>query len=231
MRKPVNNLPPRELGSAFSQAEAAHPTASAFATERVREAILNGDIQPGQRLQQHSLAARLGLSHVPLREAFFRLQSEGFITINPRRGAFVAQLTKADAEEIFELRANLEVAALRASIPKLSPEQLIVANDICVSADAIHDYAKYGEVNWQFHRALYIACQRPRTLCLIDTLWRNASRYSMLLRHRDPYLQKSQQEHWDILEAVSRRSSEQACKLLKAHVVVASKRIVALLKS
>jgi DNA-binding GntR family transcriptional regulator len=222
---------PAKPGVRFLQIDVVHPTASAFAIRRIREAILNGDLKPGERLQQHALAARLGLSHVPLREAFFRLESEGFIAINPRRGAFVVPLTEADAAEIFDLRINLETAALRISIPKLSPEELLVATDICRSADAIRDHAEYGEMNWQFHRALYVACGRPRTLNLIDTLWRNASRYSMLLRHRDPYLRESQQEHWDILQAVTRKNVDQACKLLEAHISGASRRILALLRS
>jgi DNA-binding GntR family transcriptional regulator len=210
---------------------ASHMTASAFATERLREAILNGELGPGDRLQQHFLAAELGLSHVPLREALQRLEFEGFIAISPRRGAFVVPLTAADAAEIFELRVNLETAALRASVKHLSPEQRLVATEICRHADGVKDKLAYGEANWQFHRALYVACQRPRTLNMIETLWRNASRYSMLLRHRAPYLRRSQQEHWDILEAVEKQDSELACRLLRAHIEGAAERVSNLLKS
>jgi DNA-binding GntR family transcriptional regulator len=211
--------------------EASHMTASAFATARLREAILNGELGPGDRLQQHFLAAKLGLSHVPLREALQRLEFEGFIAISPRRGAFVVPLTAADAAEIFELRVNLETTALRASVKHLSPEQRLVATEICQYADGVKDKLAYGEANWQFHRALYVACQRPRTLNMIETLWRNASRYSMLLRHRDPYLRRSQQEHWDIMEAVEKQDPELACRLLRAHVEGAAERVSNLLQS
>jgi DNA-binding GntR family transcriptional regulator len=209
--------------------EPAHPTASAFATTRLREAILNGELQPGDRLHQHQLAARLGFSHVPLREALQRLEFEGFIAINPRRGAFVVPLTASDAAEIFELRANLETAALHASVPRLSPEQIMVATDICREGDHIDEMVAYGDLNWRFHRALYVAGDRPRTLGLIETLWRNASRYSMLLRHRDPYFRESQREHWDILDAVENKNGEAASDLLRAHISAASARILALL--
>ena len=210
--------------------EPSHMTASAFATERLREAILNGELGPGDRLQQHFLAAKLGLSHVPLREALQRLEFEGFIAISPRRGAFVVPLTAADAAEIFELRVNLETTALRASVKHLSPEQFLLATGICRRADGVKDKLAYGEVNWQFHHALYVACQRPRTLNLIETLWRNASRYSMLLRHRAPYLRQSQQEHWDILEAAGNRDPELACRLLRGHIETAAGRILNLLR-
>jgi DNA-binding GntR family transcriptional regulator len=86
-------------------------------------------------------------------------------------------------------------------------------------------------VNWQFHRALYAACRRPRTLNLIETLWRNASRYSMLLRHRAPYLRQSQQEHWDILEAAGKQDLELACRLLRAHIETAAGRVSNLLRA
>ncbi|GAA0898398.1 GntR family transcriptional regulator [Pseudonocardia zijingensis] len=211
--------------------EAAHPTASAFATTRLREAILNGELQPGDRLNQHQLAARLGLSHVPLREALQRLEFEGFIAINPRRGAFVVPLTASDAAEIFELRANLEAVALRASVPRLSPEQIMVAKEICREGDRINDTVAYGDLNWRFHRALNAACDRPRTLTIIETLWRNASRYSMLLRHRDPYFRESQREHWTILNAAANKNGDAASDLLRAHIGAAAARIQTLLES
>jgi DNA-binding GntR family transcriptional regulator len=81
---------------------------------------------------------------------------------------------------------------------------------------------------WQFHRAIYAGCRRPRTLNLIEAMWRNASRYSMLLRHRDPYLRLSQQEHWDILGAVDRRDADTACHLLQLHIEGAASRILKL---
>lgn len=208
--------------------DSSHMTASAFAIERLREAILNGEIKPGERLQQHLLASQLGLSHVPLREAFQRLEFEGFIAINPRRGAFVIPLTASDATEIFELRVNLETAALRASTQRLSAEELLAATEICREADRVRDKLVYGELNWQFHRAIYAGGRRPRTLNLIEALWRNASRYSMLLRHRDPYLRQSQQEHWDILGAVERRDAELASRLLQTHIEGAASRILKL---
>ena len=208
--------------------DSSHMTASAFAIARLREAILNGEIKPGERLQQHLLASQLGLSHVPLREAFQRLEFEGFIAISPRRGAFVLPLTASDAAEIFELRVNLETAALRASAQQLSVEELLAATEICREADRVKDKLAYGELNWQFHRAIYAGGHRPRTLNLIEALWRNASRYSMLLRHRDPYLRQSQQEHWDILGAVERRDAELASRLLQTHIEGAAGRILKL---
>jgi DNA-binding GntR family transcriptional regulator len=66
---------------------------------------------------------------------------------------------------------------------------------------------------------------------LIENLWRNASRYSMLLRHRAPYFRQSQQEHWDILEAAGKQDPELACRLLRAHIEAAAGRILKLLPS
>jgi DNA-binding GntR family transcriptional regulator len=231
-RKPRVNQPAAAPAGAISirdqSSETTHMTASVFATTRLREAILNGELGPGDRLQQHLLASQLGLSHVPLREAFQRLEYEGFIAISPRRGAFVVPLTASDAAEIFELRVSLETAALRASVQRLCVEEILVATEVCRKADQVKDKLAYGELNWQFHRAIYASCQRPRTLNLIETLWRNASRYSALLRHRDPYLRQSQQEHWDMLEAVGRKDAELACRLLRTHIEGAAGRILKL---
>lgn len=148
----------------------AHPlpvTASAFVVARLRDAILGGELAPGQRLRQQALAAELGFSHVPLREALQRLELEGFVEISPHRGAFVVPLVAADAAELFQLRVELETAVLRASAQNISADQLDRLCAIHAAANKEKDKLRYGELNWQFHSALYAASGRPRTLKLI----------------------------------------------------------------
>ena len=157
-------------------------SASEFAAIQIRKSILDGTLEPGARIQQHALASELGVSHVPLREAIQRLEAEGFLAVHPRRGAFVMPLSVEDAREIFELRATLEVKALRASMAALTSEQLQIAREICAAGDGITDVVSYGELNVQFHRAVYAGAGRPRLQAMIETLWSNAARYSMLLQ-------------------------------------------------
>jgi DNA-binding GntR family transcriptional regulator len=201
-------------------------SASEFAAIRIRKSILDGTLEPGARIQQHALASELGVSHVPLREAIQRLEAEGFLAVHPRRGAFVMPLSLEDAREIFDLRAMLEVKALRASIPALTSEQLQIARETCAASDVVTDVVRYGELNVQFHRALYAGACRPRLQAMIETLWSNAARYSMLLRFKGDHFERSQSEHWDLVEAAVNGDVEPACTILKDHIATAAQKIV-----
>jgi len=200
-------------------------SASEFAAIQIRKSILEGALEPGARIQQHALASELGVSHVPLREAIQRLEAEGFLAVHPRRGAFVMPLSLEDAREIFDLRATLEVKALRASIPALTSEQLQIAREACVASDGVTAVVRYGELNVQFHRALYAGACRLRLQAMIETLWSNAARYSMLLRFRGDHFERSQSEHWDLVEAAVNGDVERACATLEDHIAAAAQKI------
>jgi len=220
-----------------------HLTATQFAADRIRESILSGELKPGDRLQQHALAAQYGVSHVPLREALRGLEGEGFISISPRRGAFVQPLTKEDAQDIFELRALAECRAMLLSGPNLKAGQIAVLREICEEADGIEELSEsiqgearrallneWNDANARFHRVLYSECDRPRLLALIETLWKNTSRYIMLLRHRGGYFGVSQTEHWKIVEAVSEGRTQEAVKLVSDHILGAAQRTISFLQ-
>jgi DNA-binding GntR family transcriptional regulator len=204
-------------------------SAPEFAALQLRRAILEGRLEPGARIQQQALAAELGVSHVPLREAIQKLEAEGFLAIHPRRGAFVMPLSKADAVEIFDLRSVLETKALSASIPRLTPEQLQIVRETCAAADGVTDMLRYGELNVQFHRALYSGADRPRLLRMIENLWSNASRYAMLLRLKGEHFEQSQADHWDLVEYAVNRDTQGACRALAEHVAAASAEVVSIM--
>jgi DNA-binding GntR family transcriptional regulator len=205
-------------------------SASEFAATQIRKSILEGTLEPGARIQQHALALELGVSHVPLREAIQKLEAEGFLAIHPRRGAFVMPLSMDDAREIFDLRVTLETKALRASIPALTAEQLQIVRETCAAGDGVTDLVRYGELNVQFHRALFAGADRPRLLNLIETLWSNAARYSMLLRIKGNHFEQSQIDHWDLLEAAVHRDADRACQTLTHHVATAAEKILEIMK-
>jgi len=88
----------------------------------LRQLILEGDFLPGDKLQQDELAARLGVSAMPVREGLRQLQAEGLVDFVPRRGAFVASLTADEFDELYHMREGLESLALRWAIPRLNPQ-------------------------------------------------------------------------------------------------------------
>lgn len=201
-------------------------SASEFAAMQIRKSILEGTLEPGARIQQHALASEFGVSHVPLREAIQKLEAEGFLAIHPRRGAFVMPLSRDDAREIFDLRVTLETKALRASIPHLTSEQLQIVWETCAAADNVTDVVRYGELNVRFHRALFAGADQQRLQHIIETLWGNAARYSMLLRFKGGHFQQSQIDHWDLVEAAVHRDVERAGAILTDHIVTAARKIL-----
>ena len=205
-------------------------SASDFVAAHIRQSILNNELKPGSQIKQHKLAAELGVSHVPLREAIQKLEAEGFLTRHPRRGAFVRPLSANDVKEIFDLRIILETDILKKSIPNLDSEQIQLAQVICAKADQVKDIIEYGEINNQFHLALYSGINRPRQISLIKDLWKNKSRYSIILRFKGNHFERSQATHWDILKAASKGDVELACRVLENHISTAAENILAIMK-
>src|SRR6266704_663870 len=120
--------------------------------QRVRRGLLRGDYPPGTWLRQDDLAAELGVSKIPVREALQRLAAASLVTFEPNRGALVRPLTAADAEEIFALRRAVEPELLQRAIARQTIVDLATAELALASKDHT-----LPEANWQFHRALYSA--------------------------------------------------------------------------
>src|SRR5580658_3013847 len=117
--------------------------------ERLRDDIVSGRLAPGEPLRQDEIARSFGVSHVPIREAFLRLEAERLVEIRPRRGAIVAALSAAELEELNEMRAALECSALRVAAPKLTGGDLQKAAQVLVRIDRQPD--RWGEQNTAFH--------------------------------------------------------------------------------
>src|SRR5262249_3001690 len=97
----------------------ARRTVAAEAAEVLRQRILSGDLRSGQPIRQEQIAQERGVSRIPLREALKQLEAEGFVTIEPHKGAIVSTLSLAEVEELFELRIHLESWLLRDAIPRM----------------------------------------------------------------------------------------------------------------
>src|ERR1700682_3154662 len=113
--------------------------ASVAATELIREAILEGRLEPGARLKEEELARELGISRTPVREALLMLQAEGLIETVPNRGAVVRTHDADDLIDLYQLRALLEGYAARQAAARVSDEELDLLRESCDRFDAIAD--------------------------------------------------------------------------------------------
>ena len=195
-------------------------TAQQHAVEWLRRLIVAGELRPGQRVNQEDLAARIGLSVAPVREALRALEQEGQVTYIPRRGYFVTELRIDDLREIYELRQTLEGRAARSALPTLDDdalERIRRAAAECVDAARDGDVAGELAANRRFHFAMLDAPAHPHTMRIIRTLWDSTEAYRALYYNSPDERRRSIEAHDRILEAIEARDAERLVAELDAH--------------
>jgi DNA-binding GntR family transcriptional regulator len=134
------------------------PSAPQAAAEALRNAIIAGDIKPGERLLEHKLATRLGIGQPTLREAFKELEYQGFLRKGPQRGTYVTKLSKDDFRKILEVRLALEVLAVGQAAPNVAPEDdqelTALVNAMGAAAEAF-DLGAFHKADMTFHRRVW----------------------------------------------------------------------------
>jgi DNA-binding GntR family transcriptional regulator len=141
--------------------------------DHLRGLLNRGELRPGSFLDLDALAARLGVSRTPLRDALLQLEAEGFVTILPRRGVHVRPLSRADIRHIYEIVGALEGAALLAAFPRLGPDQVAALrrlNREMKAAIEAGDFDRYYDRNLAFHDVFLDRCDNERLVRLVRTL-------------------------------------------------------------
>ena len=181
------------------------------------ERIIAGDIQPGARLRQDHIAEEFGASHVPVREAFRLLEAQGLVVSEPRRGVRVAGFSLDEVREVAEMRAALEVLALRQAGPHLTKAMLAEAEAISKAGDKASDVQAWEEANRAFHRLIIAPCGMPRLLKTIDDLHSASARF-LFSGWRAEWEAPTEHDHRAILAALREGQIESAVTILARHV-------------
>lgn len=181
------------------------------------ERIIAGAIEPGARLRQDHVAAEFGASHVPVREAFRRLEAQGLAVSEPRRGVRVASFDLSEVREVAEMRAALEVLALRHAARNLTPAILQAAEEATKAGDNSRDVRSWEEANRRFHRLILIPCAMPRLLASIDDLHAASARF-LFAAWRSDWEARTDHDHRAILAALRQGQVDAACATLASHV-------------
>lgn len=203
-----------------------HSIAAAIA-RALEMRIISGALAPGARLRQDAVAAEFRASHVPVREAFRRLEAVGLAVAEPRRGVRVAPLAPADVLEVAAMRAALEALALRHALPRLASADLASIHTAMEESARGTEIEAWEEANRRFHATLLAPCAMPRLLAAIADLHRMGARH-LHATWRDLHWQpRSDAEHRAIFKAVKTGKAEEACGLLSAHIVAAGKALAA----
>jgi DNA-binding GntR family transcriptional regulator len=191
---------------------------SEYVADALREAIRNGELADGTELNQVALAEHFGVSRVPIREAMFRLQAEGWITAKPHHSAVVQSLSRERIVEIFDLRILLETYLVERAIAAISPRAIDALERRCDAMDRITDRQDWLAANNAFHRALYEPSDAITTVALLDQLTSQSLRY--VRAHGGSFARAPQAvaEHREILQAVRTGNVAEAQRLLRDHI-------------
>jgi DNA-binding GntR family transcriptional regulator len=203
-----------------------------FVYETLREAILSGQLKPGEELVHTDIARQLGISHIPIRAAIQRLAAEELVDLETHRSPKVSELSPEGINEALLVRMYLETLAARESFPRISHDdlknlwRLVEEMDEALAEQKFH---QFGALNKVFHLTLYEPCPVALLKRMIVDLWNNTDRHrSRAIFSLDPDLaKKSQQDHVEILKLIEANAFEQAVTLLEAHKTRARKTFLA----
>ena len=189
--------------------------------DAIRQAIIEGDLKPRERLMEIQLAEELGVSRTPIREALRKLELEGFIVMIPRKGAYVADISFKDIADVYEIRAALEGLAAALAAERITDEELEEMERLLVGkAEAIaqNDMEKLVDVDTRFHELIYQASRNERLFNIINNLREQIQRCRTTSLSVPGRMQQSLQEHRIITEAIQSRDTQYARQVAQEHI-------------
>ena len=187
----------------------------------LRQAILKGEIQPGERLMEIQLADKMGVSRTPIREAIRKLANEGLVTMIPRRGAIVAGISEKMLMDVLQIRMTLEKMAYECAFKYITDEQLSELKETEKNfEEAIKDdnLLKIAEYDEKFHFIIYDAAQNDKLKEILTGLRENMYRYRMEHAKDTASRQQLIKEHNRMIETLIKRDAVEGLKVVEEHI-------------
>ena len=196
--------------------------------DELEQDIVTGTLRPGERLDEQSLAARFGVSRTPIREALMQLAAAGLVTLQQRRGAFVASLSLKEIIERFEVMATLEGACGALAARRITDEErqeLLEAHEACARQAAGGSADAYYYANERFHHVIYEACHNAFLAEQARQLHNRLKPYRRLQLRLRNRVAGSLGEHQAIVDAILAGDGDAAERHLKDHVLIQGERL------
>lgn len=187
----------------------------------LRQAILRGELKPGERLMEIQLANKLGVSRTPIREAIRKLELEGLVLMIPRKGAEVAEITEKSLRDVLEVRRALEELAVELACEKITDEQIQDLKDAAEDFKASlkeRDITRIAEADVKFHDVIYIATDNQKLIQLLNNLREQMYRYRVEYLKRSDFHQQLIDEHEEIIETIESGQKDRAVQVVCQHV-------------
>ena len=196
-----------------------HLTIQEAVVDAVRARIISGELAAGTRIDQDALAEEFAVSRMPVREALRQLGAEGFVTIVPHRGVIVTQLSEADIEEIFEIRAALEALATRLALGSITVSALAELRSVLAQLDQQDVPEVWIELNDRFHTTIMEGCGRPRLLELIQHYRHLCWPYVRLYVEQPENSSQARAEHHAIVAAIDANDADALEHAVRDHLL------------
>ena len=186
----------------------------------VKEAIIKGRLKPGERVPEPELAEMFGISRTPIREAFRQLESEGFITFTPRKGAIVSPITDKDVIEFYAIKGLLEGHAAKMACCKISDKEIRRMEDLnsqMIRCSEKNDVKNFFKLDNQLHDVFLKLCGNDKLDNLIHTIVQQFERFRRTSLSLPGRMQSSVKQHDEIIEAFKKRDVDLVERLVKAN--------------
>ena len=194
--------------------------ASARVADYLRDAILNGEIAPGERIRQEDVAERFGASRLPVREALRILEAEGLTEHQANKGARVPRLTLHEVDVIYQMRERLEPLALAESIPHLDDDALQRLGDVQSRIEENTNVNSFLALDREFHLLTYTGCRIDPLTSMVTRLWNSTQHYrrAFVALSGPGRMWVVHAEHRLLLDAIQRRDIVDAERYLSGHI-------------
>jgi DNA-binding GntR family transcriptional regulator len=201
-----------------------HPSLQERTYQTLRGAIVEGQLAPGVRIYETSLAKRLGVSRNPVREAIRRLQQDGFIEVRPRNGIYVAEYGVDEVRDLYQIRAALEGTAASLAAQRMTDDELAGLDTVLERMErATARHAKHATVREadSFHQTIHQGARSPRLVAILDQLYGQIAHFRKITLAIPGRASQASEGHHHLVEVLRRRDAEEADRMMRQHVLSA----------
>lgn len=187
----------------------------------LRQAILKGELAPGERLMEVSLAQKLGVSRTPVREAIRKLELEGLVMMIPRRGAEVAKISEKNLRDVLEVRRGLEDLTMELACQRITENQILELKKANVDFEnslTSNDVTAIAEADERFHEIIYKACGNDKLVQVLSNIKEQMYRYRLEYIKDGAKRSRLVEEHKKIVGALERRNMQEAKEFMRDHI-------------
>jgi DNA-binding GntR family transcriptional regulator len=213
-------MPADTVGAWSTKADAAY--------NGLRSRVLSGALRPGSRLAQEALAAEMGLSTTPVREAVRRLEAEGLILQEKHHVVRVPELSKRELSELYSVRIQLDPMAARLGAELASEQDKAAARELAWD-DRSLSHLERVERNRRLHRIMYAAADNKVLEQMLDSLWARSDRYRAVLMANEAVAAAAASEHLHIVDAFCSGDLDRLSELLEQHLVASRQKLLELI--